>query len=118
MSEGKGVYSATLADAETVGGVLKVLNPESEDLIIPAGQFILKITTVATAACTLDAGIDDGGDVSDDGLLDGVDAHSAEALFSNSSAIDWPSGEYLVVSMATGAAAGLEGTAYVGYIRA
>lgn len=125
MSEGKGAYSGSLTAATTtaVGGVLKIVNPEGADLIIPSGGFILNITTVATGAASIDAGVDDGGDVSSDKLIDGLDVHSATGVFdnaadkgSNGGPVLWPAGEYVVVT-ASATTAGLVGTYFINYIR-
>lgn len=113
-----------LAALDTGGGVLSVLNPEGVDLIIPSGGLVLDVTTAATAACTLDAGIGSGATTKYDNLIDGVDVNTAIGVFDNG--VDngtnggpkkWPAGEYLTVSMASGAAAGLAGYAYIRYIR-
>lgn len=123
MSEQKGAYRVALAALDTVGGVVKVKNPVGVDVIIPSGGLLLNVTTPATAACTVDAGIDDGGDVSADNLIDGLDVNAAAGQFDNAAnpgtnggPTKWAAGEYLVISKASGAAAGLAGYAYVRWI--
>lgn len=125
MSEQKGAYKATLTAATTtaVGGVLKVQNPEGADLIIK--RLILDITTKSTGAATVDAGVDDGGDVSSDNLIDGLDVNAAAGVFDNvknggtngKAAVKWPTDEYVVIT-ASATVAGLVGSAYIEYVRA
>lgn len=124
MSEQKGAKVVALAALDTVGGVLKLLNPEGADLIIPSGGLLLDITTAATAACTIDAGIDSDGTTSSDKLIDGLDVNAATGQFdniadkgTNGGPYKWGATEYLVISMASGAAAGLAGNAYINWIR-
>lgn len=123
MSEQVGAYKAALTAATdtTVGGVLKLLNPEGADLIIT--DFILDITTKSTGAATIDAGVDDGGDVSSDTLIDGLDVNAAAGVFSNTvdggtngGVAKWPAGQYIVAT-ASASVAGLVGNAYIKYIR-
>lgn len=124
MGEQKGSYRAALAALDTVGGVLKLLNPEGVDLIIPSGGLLLDVTTAATAACTVDAGIDSDGTTSADNLIDGLDVNAAAGQFDNiadkgtdGGPYKWGATEYLVISKATGAAAGLAGYAYIQWVR-
>ncbi len=124
MSEQKGALKAALTAATTtaVGGVLKLVNPEGADVIIK--RFTLDVTTASTGAATVDAGIDDGGDVSSDNLLDGLDVNAAAGVFDNfddqgtngQATVKWPAGEYLVVT-ASATVAGLVGYAYIEYDR-
>jgi len=103
--------------------VLSLLNPEGVDLIIT--RLVLDVTTVATAACTLDAGVAAAATTSNDTLIDGLDVNAATGVFGNiddqgtngQSVIRWESDYYLTISMKTGAAAGLVGNGYIEYIR-
>lgn len=123
MAEGKGAYRYALAALDTGGGILSLANPEGADVIVT--RFVIEVTTVATAACTADFGIAAAATTSSDTLIDGVDVNSAVGVFCNfddqgtngQSVVTWDSDEYLTGSMATGAAAGLAGYAYVEYIR-
>lgn len=121
---GRGVgkmYKATLSNADTGGGVLSLANPEGVTLIVHG--LVLDVTTPATGACTLDAGIAANGTTVDDTLIDGVDVNTAAITADNiknagtngASARRWGPTQYLTVSMKTGAAAGLAGSAYVDY---
>jgi hypothetical protein len=122
---GRGVakmYKVALADADTAGGVLSLANPEGVALIVTG--LVLDVTTAATGACTLDAGIAANGTTSNDTLIDGVDVNTAVITADNiknagtngASARRWGATEYLTVSKASGAAAGLAGYAYVDYV--
>lgn len=123
MPEGKGAYRCALSALDTAGGVLSLANPEGADIVVT--RLVLNVTTKATAACTVDAGIAANGTTSSDNLIDGLDVGTAAGVFDN---VDnggtngkahqkWGSTEYLTASMSTGAAAGLVGYAYVEYIR-
>lgn len=122
MSEGKGALRFALSDTNAVGGILSEANPEGADLIIT--RFVLDVTTPATGAANFDVGVDADGATGDDGLLDGQDIGSAAAVFDNvddqgtngQSVLEWGSSEYLVASPSADPA-GLEGYAYVEYIR-
>ena len=125
MSAQSGAYKVALTAVTTtaVGGVLKLLNPEGVDLLIT--RFMLDITTASAGAATVDAGVDDGGDVSSDNLIDGLNVNAAAGLFDNvddqgsngQSAVRWPAGQYIVVT-ASATVAGLVGNAYVQWVRA
>lgn len=123
MPEQKGAYVVDLADADAVGGVLKLANPEGADLIIT--RLILNVTTASTAACTVDAGVAANGTTNADNLLDGLDVNTAAGVFDNienqgtngKSAVKWGSSQYLNISKASGAAAGLVGKAYIQWVR-
>jgi len=115
-------YKVALSDsADTAGAVLSLLNPEGVDVIITS--LTLDVTTVATGACTLDAGVGSGATTKYDNLIDGVDVNAAVITADNvknagsngTSHIRWESDGYLTVSTATGAVAGLVGNAYISY---
>lgn len=106
----------------TVGGALKLLNPEGVDLIIT--RLILDIITASTGAATVDAGVDDDGATNSDTLIDGKSVATA-GVFDNiedqgtngRAAVKWPAGQYLVIT-ASATLAGLVGNAYISYVRA
>jgi len=113
--EERAVY--TLADGDAAGGVLDQVNPWGE-----AGYVAIEVdvTTAATGACTADFGVA-AASTSNDGLMDGLDVGAAAGLFNN---IDDAGGngaawmaigaaDYVTGSMATGAASGLAGKAYI-----
>lgn len=121
MSEQSGAYKIALGHADTGGGVLSLANPEGTDIIVT--KLVLNVTTPATAACTVDAGIAATATTSADNLIDGQDVNTAAGAFGSPSGTNglpaklWKSDQYLTVSMKTGAAAGLVGYAYIEYIR-
>lgn len=102
------------ATSTAVGGVVKVKNDLGIDLIVTG--VIVDTTTKSTGAATVDAGIDDGGDVSSDNLLDGLDVGTAAGFFSNSDNAGtngnqkklWKKDEYFVAT-ASATVAGLVG---------
>lgn len=104
----------TAATDTTVGGVIKLKNTFGVDLIIT--DMFVDVTTASTAAATLDIGVDDGGDVSNDTLFDGLDVNTAVGFFNTSKhagtngkhAVVWKKGEY-VVATASATVAGLKG---------
>lgn len=123
MTPQNGALKAALTAATTtaVGGVLKLVNPEGVDLLIT--RLMLDITTASTGAATVDAGVDDGGDVSSDNLIDGKSVATA-GIFDNTEdggtngkgVVKWKAGEYLVCS-ASATTAGMVGNAYIEYCR-
>lgn len=123
MAEQKGAYRYALAALDTGGGVLSLANPEGADVIVT--RLILDVTTAATAAGTVDAGIAAGATTSSDNLIDGQDVNAAIGTFGNiddqgtngQSVQKWGSAQFLTVSKASGACAGLVGYAYIEYIR-
>ena len=121
MGEQVGALKIALTALDTAGGVLSVANPEGVALIVT--DLVLDVTTVATAVCTVDAGIAANGTTLNDTLIDGADVHTATGAFGSPSgsdgvpAVKWGTTQYLTASVATGAAAGLVGYAYIKYIR-
>lgn len=121
----KGKLSNTHGDtADAVGGVLKLQNTFGFDLII-AKMFInvLKVgaTTVdesdAEIANTIDVGVDDKADTSNDTLFDGLDISTATGFFNTAAnagtnglhTVVWKKAEY-VVATAAGATQYIPGT--------
>jgi hypothetical protein len=110
-------FALTAATTTAVGGVLKELNPFGVDVIIT--RVVLDIPTPSSGAATIDAGIDDGGDVSSDVLLDGLSMATA-GVFDNvknggtngKAAVKWPADQYLVAT-ASATTAGLVGNAHL-----
>ena len=104
----------TAATKTDVGAVLSLKNVYGLDLIIT--EMYVDVTTKSTAAATLDIGVDDGGDVSNDTLFDGVDVGTAAGLFNTSKhagtngkhAVVWKKDEF-VVATASATLAGLVG---------
>lgn len=123
LQTGKGAAAYNLSDADTGGGVLSVANPEGADVIIT--RAVVHVETVSDAACDVDMGVAADGTTSDDTLIDQLDVGAATGAFdyideqgsNGESCVVWPSDEYVTISKASGAAEGLEGTAYVEYVR-
>lgn len=115
------MYKVALAALDTAGGVASIANPEG--VAIHVTRVTIAVTTVATAACTVDAGIAANGTTSGDNLIDGLDVNAATGLFDNitekgtngKSRQLWGATQYLTISKATGAAAGLVGNVYIQY---
>jgi len=115
-----------LATGATGGGVLAWQNPHDSAIIIT--RLVLDVTTKTTAACTVDAGSAANGTTSSDNLINGLDIGTAIGTFDNVSdggtngkarqklAAKGGAADYLTVSQASGAIAGLVGYAYVTYI--
>ncbi len=125
MAEGRGCLRIALAALDTGGGILSQANPEGTDLIVT--RFIVDVTTPATAACTADFGIAAAATTLSDVLIDGPDVNAAAVCLDSADATQqgtnghasakWGSAQFLTGSMASGAAAGLVGYAYVEYVR-
>lgn len=115
------VAKVALGVADTAGGVLAWANPTGGSILVQ--RVILDVTTKATGACTLDVGVAANGTTLNDTLLDGVDVGTAAGVFDNIenqgingvAAKKVTASQYVTASMATGAAAGLVGYAYVHY---
>lgn len=104
----------TAATGTAVGGVLKLKNDFGIDLIVT--DVFIDIKTKAAASATIDMGVDDGGDVSSDNLLDGLAMGTATGVFcnrvnssTNGGCAVWKKDEYIVAT-ASGTLAGLVGT--------
>jgi len=119
MAVQNGAYKVALTAATTtaVGGVLSVVNPTGVDLMIT--RLLLNVTTQSSGAAAVDIGVDDGGDVNSDTLIDGLSVATA-GLYDNienqgtngKSAVRWPAGHYLV-GTASATTAGMVGYAYI-----
>jgi len=124
MAQGKGCLTGSLTAATTTtgGDALNLANPEGADLIIT--RFVLNVTTPATGAANVDAGVAATGASADD-LLDGQDVGSAAILLDNiddqgtngQSVLHWDSDEYVTVTPSA-TLAGLVGTYHIEYIHA
>jgi len=111
--------------ADTGGGIGAWRNPEAVSIIIQ--RLVIDTTVVATGACTIDAGTTaTSATTSSDNLIDGLDVNAAIGTFDNitdkgtngKSRQKLASGKWVTFSRASGASAGLVGTAYITYNRA
>jgi hypothetical protein len=118
------VARVALTALDTGGGIFAWANPEGVAIIV-TGLFF-DLTTVATGACTLDAGTTaTSATTVSDNLIDGLDINSATGLFDNftdkgtngKSRQKLAAGKWVTGSMKTGAAAGTAGYAYIRYVR-
>ena len=108
-----------LAALDTKGGVVSLANPFNAPCLVT--RAILDVTTKSTGVCTLDLGVDADGETGSDTLLDGIDVGTAVILTDNletpgtngQSCIKWTATQYVVASMASGAAAGVAGYLYL-----
>jgi hypothetical protein len=116
------VARAALAAADTAGGLLSWQNPESGAIEVIGLD--LDITTPSSGACTGDFGATPtSGTTSSDNLIDGLSL-AAAGLFNNvedkgtngKSKQRLAAGKWLTGSVASGASAGLVGTAYIRYM--
>ena len=108
-----------LADAATAGGVAAIANPFGAAAYIT--RIIVSVTTVATAAATIDAGVAADDETLSDDLIDGLDVNAATGLFdnivnagTNGKALQpWGASEYVTISEASGDVSDLEGYVYI-----
>ncbi len=123
MNQAVRVAKVALAAADTAGGILSWVNPESSAIIIQ--RILLDITTKATGACTADFGTTAvNATTLSDNLIDGVDIYTAAGVFDNitdkgtdgKSKQKLAAGKWVTGSKASGAAAGTVGFAYIEYI--
>lgn len=122
MQYGSYKVALTAVAGTTAGGALSLANPEGADLIVT--DLILDITTEATGAATVDAGIAANGTTSSDTLLDGADVGTAAAVLNNvdhagtngNKCAKWGANQYLTIT-ASATLAGLVGNAYIKWIR-
>lgn len=109
---------------DTGGGLGAWRNPEAVSILITG--LVIDVTTVATAACTVDAGTTATSAVtSSDNLIDGLDVNAAIVTADNitdkgsngKSRQKLAAGKWVTFSRASGASAGLAGYGYVHYNR-
>lgn len=109
-----------LAASDAAGGVLAWRNPTGKNIMVD--DFVVRVTTPSTGACTVDFGVAADAITSNDGLCDGLSV-AAAGVFANDTdggtngkrrQIVGP-GQYITGSMSSGATAGLAGVAYIKY---
>ena len=124
------------SDRETITEVFPLVGADLHAAVVPAVTFpaaalilrcVADITTVATAACTLDIGYTAvSSTTTSDTLLDGIDVNAATGVFdsmnyaldagANAKAQKAAAGKWITVDEKTGDATGLVGNLYVSYI--
>ncbi len=116
------IAKVALAAVDTAGGVFAWQNPEAVTVVVDRLQ--IDATTAATAACTLDCGPTAVSAATlNDTLIDGLDVHTAVILADNLLApgtdgvaqVKVATGKWITGSTASGASAGLVGSAYIHY---
>jgi len=119
-----GVVKKTLNAVDTAGGVFSFQNDSGSDLIVDIS--FINVTTASTGACTVDIGVAANATTSDDTIIDGLDVNAATGVFNSIDdagtnggiGVLLPAGRYITASVATGASAGIVGSALIKYARA
>lgn len=116
------IAKVALGALDTGGGLFSWLNPVAGPIVIT--RVDLNITTKSTGACTVDVGTTVvSATTLSDNLLDGIDVGTAAALLTLVDQADangknrqlLAAGGWVTGSRASGAAAGLVGSAYIHY---
>ena len=93
---------------DTGGGVLSIPNPESTPILITRG--IINVTTAATGANSVEVGTASTATGTGTNLISSQDVHSSTGAFgSSATTILLPAGQFITISTASGASAGLAG---------
>ena len=116
------VAKVALAAVDTGGGIFAWQNPAGVSIIVH--KVIIDVATVATGACTIDVGTTaTSATTLSDNMIDGLDVHTATGTFGIANGADLngvaqqklAAGKWVTGSKASGASAGLVGTAYIHY---
>lgn len=119
------IVKVALAASDAGGGVFAWQNPEAGSILVT--RVVVDVTTKTTGACTIDVGTTaTSASTPSDTLLDGLDVGTAAGVFDNLLAADagthgktaqkLAAGKWVTASKASGAAAGLVGSAYIHYV--
>jgi hypothetical protein len=117
------VAKVALAAVDTAGGLFAWQNPEAGAIAIK--RVFLDVTTKTAAAATADVGTTATSAATlSDNLIDGLDINAATGLFGNlgnpgtngKTSQRLASGKWVTGSIASGASAGIVGSAYVEYV--
>ena len=112
------VHQAAMVASASAGGIFAFRNPLDVPILVLS--ITLEWTTFTSGACTVDAGVAANGTTLSDTLVDGQSVATSAGLVKstvprrvteNGGTADW-----VTVSMASGAIAGLVGRVYVEYI--
>lgn len=118
------VVKVALAAVDTGGGVFAWQNTEESAAIIIL-RVTLDVTTASSGACTVNVGTTaTSATTSSDNLIDGLDVNSAAGVFDNvtdggtngKSRQKLADDKWVTGSVATGASAGIVGSAYIEYM--
>lgn len=114
------VYKVAVTALDAAGGVASIANPEGVEVLVT--RVVIDVNTPSTGACTVDAGIAANGTTLNDTLIDGLSVATAgvfdnisEAGTNGKARAAWGASQFLTISKASGAAAGLVGFVYVHY---
>jgi hypothetical protein len=103
------------AKVDSGGGVLSWQNPFNYSLMVT--ECILDVSTVATASCTLEAGVTaSSATTAATNFISSQDVHSALGTFnSGAKSVKLAAGAWFTISTASGASTGLVGNAYIDF---
>jgi hypothetical protein len=111
-------YRVDLATGTSGGGVVSLANTFGRAVVVTG--LALNLTTASTGAGTVDAGIAAAATTSSDNLIDGASTATIAVLnngvnagTNGKSAVTWKTDQFLTVSQASGAVAGLVGEAVI-----
>lgn len=116
------IVEVPLAAVDTAGGVFAWQNPTGVDIIV--NRVTIRTTTESTGACTLDVGTTaTSATTLSDNLIDGLSVASAAGVFDNlgnagtngKTRHTLAAGKWVTASVASGASAGLVGSAFIEY---
>jgi hypothetical protein len=126
FDRGVKVAKKSLTGAGLHAGVLNWQNPEASSILVL--REVLNVTTVATAACTVDSGVTaTSATTASDTLIDGLDVNSAIGVFDSNNDTDngtngvakpqlLAAGKWVTFKEASGNATGLVADAYIYYV--
>jgi hypothetical protein len=115
-------FVTRLANVDTGGGVVSVLNPEGVEILIT--EVVLVVETVATVACSVSVGVAANGTTLSGTLITALDVNAATGRFDNINDVGASGGrdrscgatQYITASVSAGASAGLAGQLIVNYV--
>jgi len=116
-------FRRPLAAVGTAGGVAAIANPVGRNVLISRAQLL--INTATAGACTVSVGTAANGTTLSANLIDGANANAAAPVhydnISNPGTLGkpsqlWGATQYVTVSQASGAIAGIAGYVYIHYM--
>jgi hypothetical protein len=121
MARQNNAYKATLADGDSAGGVLALLNNSGETRIVE--QVILDITTASTADASVDVGVAADGETAASNLMANISVSNAGVFDMLTNAANgagpqrWASGEYITISASNSTdPADMVGSAFIKWV--
>jgi hypothetical protein len=111
------VAKVPLAAVDSAGGIL-AWQPDSKSYgAVIVLDMIIDVTTNSTGACTVSAGIAANATTLSSTLISGQSVASTGSFISTNAG-HLPAGQYITISTASGASAGLVGYAYITFLAA